>query len=52
MHEEDIYKYQISLDDVLKEVSLVGYKNNLLIINDGCYSGCWSYKAKELWFNN
>tara|TARA_B110000285_G_C14968139_1_gene535157 strand:+ start:138 stop:716 length:579 start_codon:yes stop_codon:yes gene_type:complete len=50
--EEDSAKYEISLDDVLREIVKAGYSGNVLIVHDGCFSGHWSYKAQELWFAN
>jgi hypothetical protein len=40
--------YQISLKDIVDVIQGEGYLSRLQITHDGCYSGNWSYKAKEL----
>jgi hypothetical protein len=41
--------YSVYLKDILKVIKYSGFKKDLVITSDSCYSGRFAYKAKELW---
>ena len=45
---QDESEFEITLQEVIECVQDTGFENTLNIMHDGCYSGKWSYKCKEL----